>query len=106
MVDASVLTQPCLVTGPMATCEAPVAWSAAIALYVASGLAKSLRADWQPRRAARGAGSAFGGSQHRRGGDHTRSQRQPSLSSHLIASPLASMPLVPWSAARQYSPGL
>ncbi len=36
---------------------------------------------------------------------HDGSQRQPSLSSQVIASPSPATPDVPWSASRQYSPG-
>ena len=35
----------------------------------------------------------------------TGSQRHPSLSSHLIASPSPATPVTPWSSSRQYSPG-
>jgi hypothetical protein len=33
------------------------------------------------------------------------SQRQPSLSSHVMVSPSPATPDVPWSSSRQYSPG-
>ena len=33
------------------------------------------------------------------------SQRQPSLSSHVIVSPSPAIPVTPWSESRQYSPG-
>jgi hypothetical protein len=36
---------------------------------------------------------------------HEGSQRQPSLYSQVIASPLPAIPDTPWSASRQYSPG-
>ena len=36
---------------------------------------------------------------------HDGSQRQPSLSSQVIAFPSPAIPDAPWSAARQYSPG-